>query len=260
MGMQQNILHNSTRSLDARLYNDEYFDFMLYRGDVASCSDANEQMIADFSTMNFENGKLYSTATWDGAVNNGVEMKDIGFTGYDNGLLRFSPGYYSNKELLELMLNSEYSIPSGDTRFFMTPVNGSTGKFKYDIEFDDEENVTLEDIDKLYNKFIDEENKVAYVGLTANKEERHNSHKTGIFREKRTKSVVFDYFTIISKDVPDPIYLEEGLSLIDSQDKEDYYRNLYEKMGYRMLNTAKTGIGIGSTGFYKWNKKRRRFN
>ena len=34
--------------------------------------------------------------------------------------------------------------------------------------------------------YKDDENKVAYVGLTVNKEERHNSHKTGIFRERKT--------------------------------------------------------------------------
>ena len=104
--------------------------------------------------------------------------------------------------------------------------------------------------------YIDEDNKVAYVGLTANKEERHNSHKTSIFRDKIQKSVVFDYFASIGKDVPNPIYLEDGLSLIDAQDKEDYYRKLYEKNGYRMLNTGRTGIGVGSTGFHKWSKKK----
>ena len=113
-----------------------------------------------------------------------------------------------------------------------------------------------DEIERCVYLYTDEENKVAYIGLTANKEERHKSHKTGIFREKRTKSAVFDYFTSIGKDVPDPIYLEDGLSLIESQDREDYYIKLYEERGYRMLNTGNTGVGVGSTGFYKWSKKK----
>lgn len=35
-----------------------------------------------------------------------------------------------------------------------------------------------DEIDRCVYVYIDEENKVAYVGLTANKEVRHNSHKT----------------------------------------------------------------------------------
>ena len=104
--------------------------------------------------------------------------------------------------------------------------------------------------------YKDDENKVAYVGLTGNKEERHNSHKTGIFRERKTKSIVFDYFSSIGKDVPEPLYLEEGLDLIEAQEKEDYYRKLYEELGYKMLNKAKTGIGVGSVGCNKWSKKK----
>lgn len=96
--------------------------------------------------------------------------------------------------------------------------------------------------------YVDEDNKVAYIGLTVNKEERHNSHKTGIFRGRERHTVVYNYFTSIGKDVPDPIYLEENLSPIDAQDMEDFYKNKYQSEGYFMLNKGKTGIGSGSLG------------
>lgn len=96
--------------------------------------------------------------------------------------------------------------------------------------------------------YIDEENMVAYVGLTVNKEERHNSHKTGIFRGRERHTVVYNYFTSIGKDVPDPIYLEDNLSPIDAQDREDFYKHKYQNKGYFMLNKGKTGIGSSSLG------------
>lgn len=113
-----------------------------------------------------------------------------------------------------------------------------------------------DEIDRCVYVYKDEENKVAYVGLIANKEVRHNSHKTGMFRGFPTRSAVFDYFTSIGKNIPEPIYLESGLTLVESQYKEDYYKKLYESMGYRMLNIAKTGVGVGSTGYHKWSKKK----
>ena len=102
--------------------------------------------------------------------------------------------------------------------------------------------------------YVDDINKVAYVGLTINKEERHETHKTGKRHGYDCKSSVYEYFKSINKEVPDPIYLEENLSGIESQKMEDYYRNKYESEGYIMLNKGKTGIGIGSLGGApKWN-------
>ena len=75
----QNIKNNSTRSIDARLYNDEYFDFMLYRGEVLGIDyNINEKLILDFTSLNIEDGILYSDVIWDGAVNNDVSLNDIG--------------------------------------------------------------------------------------------------------------------------------------------------------------------------------------
>lgn len=103
--------------------------------------------------------------------------------------------------------------------------------------------------------YIDEENKVAYVGLTSNKEERHISHSTGLYKGEPTYSAVFNYFKSINKNIPEPIYLKEDLSLVDAQKMEDMYKKEYESKGYMMLNTGKTGVGTGSVGWYKWNKE-----
>ena len=102
--------------------------------------------------------------------------------------------------------------------------------------------------------YIDEENKVAYVGLTCNKKQRHETHKTGLFKNKPCRSAVFNYFTTIGKDIPEPIYLEDDLSPESSQDREDYWKQYYENKGYIMLNKAVTGVGKSSLGNVgKWN-------
>ena len=105
------------------------------------------------------------------------------------------------------------------------------------------ENGWLYDMDwltvKKYNKhsycvyvYVDEENNVAYVGLTVDKNRRHKEHKSGYFYKRKVKSPVFEYFNSIGKDIPEPIYLEENLTSIEAQEKECYWVNEYLNKGY----------------------------
>ena len=104
--------------------------------------------------------------------------------------------------------------------------------------------------------YFDEENMVAYIGLTVNKKQRHYSHKNGVFSSKSSKSPVYEYFTSQNKDVPEPIYLADNLTIIEAQEKEDYYIKFYKERGYTLLNKGKTGIGCGSIGFKEiWNEE-----
>ena len=84
--------------------------------------------------------------------------------------------------------------------------------------------------------YFDEENMVAYIGLTVNKKQRHYSHKNGVFSSKNSKSPVYEYFTSQNKDVPEPIYLADNLTIIEAQEKEDYYIKFYKERGYTLLN------------------------
>ena len=131
--MLQNIKNNHTRILDSKLYNGEYYDFMLYKGETVwqSLDDINGMVIADFCSLDIASGVLYSTVTWSGATNGGVHMEDIGLTGVDNGLIHFRKDRVSNREFLDIYFNSTYDIQSGDTRMFMSPVTGNTQMYKY---------------------------------------------------------------------------------------------------------------------------------
>ena len=75
--MHQNININNVRAIDAKLYNEHYYDYMLYKGEVTkqSLNYINGLGIVDFSTLHIVSGILYSTITWSGATNNGVDMK-----------------------------------------------------------------------------------------------------------------------------------------------------------------------------------------
>ena len=106
--------------------------------------------------------------------------------------------------------------------------------------------------------YIDEENSVAYVGLTVDKKRRHKEHKSGYFYNKKIKSPVFEYFTSVDKEVPEPIYLEENLTSIEAQEREDYWIKKYVENGYILLNKGRTGKNIGSLGGVeiKWTKEK----
>ena len=136
----QNILNNNVRSIDCKLLEDEYFDYMLYKGEVYGSDNIPDMTIADFSCpFLIENGILYSTSTWVDAKNNGVLLEDIGFTGPDNGLISFRKDRISNKDYLDILTGSTYEIEEDDTRLFLSPITGNTLNFDYPMFLDEDE-------------------------------------------------------------------------------------------------------------------------
>lgn len=127
----QNILNNSTRSIYCRLLEDEYYDYMLYRGETYGDIDLSKFLIADFQNWYIENGRLYSGIIWNGAYNNGVKLNDIGLVGMDNGFIKFDRDKISNYDFLKLFTGSTFEIASGDTRLFLSPITGNTQEYQY---------------------------------------------------------------------------------------------------------------------------------
>ena len=132
--MHQNIKINNTKSLDAKLYSAKYYDFMLYKGKVADKKyELKDLSIVDLSDLNIINGKLYSNVVWSGATNKGALLKDIGLTGMDNGFIQFRKDRITNEDFVNLLTKSNFTIESGDTRFFLTPVTGNTQMYNYPL-------------------------------------------------------------------------------------------------------------------------------
>lgn len=143
----QNININSVRSLNLDIRRDEYFDAMLYRGEVESdILSSYDDCLAAFIDTNseeidrglvtggkeLEKTRYYSHNEWVDSINEGVELKDIGFTGVDNGFISYRKDIISNKEFYDLFTGSTYTIDN-DKRFFMTPITGNTLDYQYPL-------------------------------------------------------------------------------------------------------------------------------
>lgn len=142
--MPQNIKINNVRSLDAKVLLDEYYDFMLYKGEAYGADTDDECLAADFSKFNIdETGRIYSLSSWTGATCDEVNLDDIGLTGIDNGFIKFRKDAISNYDFLNILTGSTYHIDSADTRFFFSPVTGNTLEHIYPMSAvtDDEGNV-----------------------------------------------------------------------------------------------------------------------
>ena len=131
--MRQNIKNNYTRSFDTKLYSGNYYDFMLFKGKTIKYNKSyiDSLAIADFSDLDIKDGTLYSNTNWTKAINDGINLYNIGFTGVDNGLISFRKDRISNEEFLELYLNSSLKIETGDNRLFLNPVTGNTLEYEY---------------------------------------------------------------------------------------------------------------------------------
>ena len=142
--MPQNIKINNVRSLDAKVLLDEYYDFMLYKGEVYGGGSSEECLAADFSKFNIdEAGRIYSLSSWTGATCDEIDLDDIGLTGIDNGFIKFRKDMISNYDFLNILTGSTYHINSADTRLFLSPVTGNTLEHIYPMSAvtDEEGNV-----------------------------------------------------------------------------------------------------------------------
>lgn len=137
--MFKNVKHNNVRSLNLKLRNDKYYDFMLYRGECVTVGNSDGCVVADIKPYNMSKGKVYSEREWEEAVNNGVTLKNIGFTGMDNGIITFRRDKITNAQFLKLYTESKYNIEEGDKRFFMFPVTGNSNQYKYFYSLEDDD-------------------------------------------------------------------------------------------------------------------------
>lgn len=137
--MFKNIKHNNVRSLGLKLRNDKYYDFMLYKGECRGTINGNDCVIADILPYNMSDGKVMSNSLWDGAVNDGVLLKNIGYTGVDNGIIKFRRDKVTNAQFLKIYTESKYSIDEGEKRFFMFPVSGNSNQYKYFYSLEDDD-------------------------------------------------------------------------------------------------------------------------
>lgn len=128
-----NIHKNNVRGLGLKLINNEYYDFMLYKGECYSVSDASSCIALGLDGDNInEDGTWPSSYVWGKATSNDVILNNIGYTGTDNGLVRFRKDLLTNKEIINVITGSSITIPSGP--MIMYPVTGNTMRYEYPYE------------------------------------------------------------------------------------------------------------------------------
>lgn len=108
-------------------------------------------------------------------------------------------------------------------------------------------------INYIYRYFFASQNAV-YVGRTINPEKRDCDHR----RERgEESSTVLKFAQENGISIPQMEILENGLSGIESQIKEDEYVKKYRNEGMRILNKGATGLGRGSMGMKKRCSKKK---
>ena len=140
-----NIKNFNFNKLDLKLSNSDYWDFYLANDNGPSpyCGPLSEgdcfvvwydfNNLAIYPLSSNTKPDIYSLVSWDKAVNTGYTFNTIGLTGIDNGLVTFNknPLDLANNALLNALTGTTLVIPSGDTRFHMTRVTGTTGDYTY---------------------------------------------------------------------------------------------------------------------------------
>lgn len=142
-----NIKNYNFNKLDLRLSNSDYWDFFLSTDEGTQYTPfvtSGDCLVVyyDFNNPNIyitgstSGSSIYSLVSWNDAINSGYTLSTIGLTGIDNGLIIFDKlsGDTKNEALLDALTGSTLVIPSGETRFIMNKVTGTTGNFVYPID------------------------------------------------------------------------------------------------------------------------------
>ena len=146
-----NIFNHNRLPFNFRLDRSEYWDFYLsqpsYGSDyidglsdrcLISFIDTTDPECVWFDSL-YSKPKYY----WEDAVNNGISLKNIGYTGVDNGLIHYEKDRISNKEFLKLYKDSEIKIEKDDLRLLLNKVYGNNQIFFYGNDIVEEDGMLV---------------------------------------------------------------------------------------------------------------------
>lgn len=147
-----NILNHNRLPFDFRLNKSEYWDFYLSQPSYGT-TDSSEGLsdkclISYIDTTDPEcmwAESLYSKPKyfWNEAVNKGVILKNIGYTGVDNGLIHYLKDRISNEEFIKLFKKSEFKIKENDLRLLLNKVYGNNQIFNFDNDLVEEDGMIV---------------------------------------------------------------------------------------------------------------------
>lgn len=143
-----NIRSNHRQNLRLHCDNSEYWDFFVDKTDVGAYDFGDGDDLYDKCLISYidfsnpsciEDGNAVSVSgySWDGAVNTGHTFENIGYTGVDNGMIRFRKDMVTNDEFFDIYTKSRYSTEEGDMRLRLNSVSGNTMEHSYPMEYDE---------------------------------------------------------------------------------------------------------------------------
>lgn len=134
-----NINNKNHRRIDCRLINDMYMDFMLSKSHGGHDLSLNgNNIIASLDFDKQQKIHVISNVAWDKSVKSDTVLKNIGFTGVDNGFISYDRDRIGNDEFLKLYTESSFDLSTYGDKFFVTEVTGNTHMYTYPIEFNDD--------------------------------------------------------------------------------------------------------------------------
>lgn len=146
-----NILNHNRNTFDFRVSKSDYWDMHLHKKQSGGhlkngLQDDCLGVYIDTNTPGcVGDNELVSMNkySWFKAVNKGIELNNIGFTGVDNGLLIFDKDNITEEEFNEIYRHSTLEIDGDDMRLHLANVNGNNKIYSYNTSFATEHNFNV---------------------------------------------------------------------------------------------------------------------
>lgn len=146
-----NILNHNRPVFKLKTSKSDYWDMHLYehQGGGGLSDGLQDDCLAAYIDTTFDDcigdSELVSLPdyVWDDAVNNGVELNNIGLTGVDNGLITYDKDAITEEEFSDLYTNSKLVIDADDMRLHLNKVGGNNKIYNYSNELVTEDNMRV---------------------------------------------------------------------------------------------------------------------
>lgn len=138
-----NIINNNFHNLKLKINNDEYWDFFVNK-DYFNSYYLNRDAMYDKCLISYIDAEIDDcvidnlligsrTYMWEDSFVINHVMKNIGFTGMDNGLISFRRDLHNNRSFYDKYVNSVYEINENDLMLKLHQVSGGTNIYEYPI-------------------------------------------------------------------------------------------------------------------------------
>ena len=143
-----NIINNNFNFYKLKPYRGDYWDLTLnkdmnqsYQKRFNEHYDNNLIAYFDLSDKSAFDGIFVNSVgdyKWEKAYSTDYALENIGYTGFDNGLLYFERDKIRNEEFPPLYTESKYDVKANEEKLKLHFVTGSTIQYSYDYEIEDD--------------------------------------------------------------------------------------------------------------------------